>query len=284
MVIMKSLKKILFILILISNYSLNASESNNTQNFMDSLSKNEKLTISNIGIATGVLVWGFTQWGYGTEDYHWDNEGWFEKTTSNGGSDKLGHFYTNYLVTRVMSPIYEEWGYNKEDSALYGSLTSILLSGFLIEVGDGFSEHGFSKNDFIADSLGAISGYLWYTYPSLANKIDFRFEYDPFKDTKSPNQTDFTTDYERMKHLIVIKGEGFEILEDTPLEYLELHFGYYSRNFNHDSLPIDGRERNIYIGLGINLSKLFQPIAGKYSKLFNYIQVPYTDIEKVKKY
>jgi uncharacterized protein YfiM (DUF2279 family) len=271
------LKIISIILILLS--SINANESNSSSGIFDNLSKTEKLTITNIGIATGVITWGFTQWGYGEESYHWDNEGWFEKTTSNGGSDKLGHFYTNYLMARVMSPIYESWGYSTKKSALYGSLTSIMISGVLIEIGDGFSEHGFSTQDVIADALGATAGYLLNTNPSLAKKIDFRFEYDPFRDTGAKNQTDFTTDYERMKHLMAIKGEGFELFEDTPIEYLELHLGYYSRNFNHDSLPIEGRERNLYIGLGVNLSKLFRPSIGRYSTLFNYLQIPATYVE-----
>ena len=259
-----------------------ADETNTSKGLIDSLSKTEKLAITNVGIASGVLAWGFSQWGYGTESYHTDDEGWFEKTTSNGGSDKLGHFYTNYLLTRTMSPIYESWGYTKEDSALYGSLTSIMLSGLLIEIGDGYSEHGFAQNDFIADSLGALSGYLLYINPSIAKKVDFRFEYDPFKNSK--NQTDFTTDYERMKHLMAIKGEGFEIFEDTPLEYLELHLGYYSRKFNHDSLPVDGRERNLYIGLGVNLSRLFRPYIGNYSTVFNYFQVPSSYLEGTRRY
>ncbi len=246
---------------------------------MDSFSKKEKLIITNAGIATGVIAWGFSQWGYGTESYHTDDEGWFEKTTSNGGSDKLGHFYTNYLMTRIMSPIYEDWGYSKKESALYGSLTSIMISGLLIEVGDGYSEHGFAQNDLIADSFGVLSGYLLYLNPSLAKKIDFRFEYNPFKDTGFKNQTDFTTDYERMKHLMAIKAEGFELFEDTPMKYLELHLGYYSRNFNHDSLPLEGRERNVYIGLGLNLSKILRPTIGKYATFFNYVQNPYSYFE-----
>lgn len=267
-------------IILILTIFINANETNLSKELGYNLSKTEKLAITNIGIATGVLTWGFTQWGYGEEKYHWDDEGWFERTTSNGGSDKLGHVYTNYLMARVMSPIYEGWGYSKKESALYGSLTSIMLSGILIEIGDGYSEHGFSKQDFIADAIGAASGYILYSYPSLAKKIDFRFEYNPFRDTGSENQTDFTTDYERMKHLMAIKGEGFELFEDTPMEYLELHIGYYSRNFNHDSLPVEGRDRNIYIGMGVNLSKLFRPYIGNYSTLFNYLQIPATYIEK----
>ena len=238
--------------------------------------------MTNVALTSSVLIWGYTQWGYGDEDFHTDKEGWFSKETSNGGSDKLGHIYTNYLATRLLTPLYEGWGYTNKEAALYASFTSILASGILIEVGDGFSEHGFSKEDFIADLLGVGIGYLLATQPSFANKIDLRVEYNPFLTTD--NVTDFTTDYERMKYLVAIKAEGFELFEDSYMKYLELHVGYYTRNFNHDTMPIEDRERHIYVGLGINLSKLLRPHIGGYSKIFNYYQVPYTYIETDKKF
>ncbi|MCH9740374.1 MAG: YfiM family protein [Epsilonproteobacteria bacterium] len=271
---------LIIVLLLNTPVYLNAEESNKTKKFLEGFSKEEKMLGTNIAIASGILTWGFTQWGYGEEDFHIDNEGWFEKDTSNGGSDKLGHFYTNYLMTRAISPLYESWGYTPKSAALYGSLTSVLLSGILIEIGDGYSEHGFSKNDFIADSLGVLTGYLWYINPSLSNQIDFKVEYNPFKE--SDNVTDFTTDYERMKHLMAIKGEGFEIFEETPLEYLELHLGYFSRDFNHDTMPLEGRKRNLYLGIGINLSKLFRPYIKNYSNIFNYVQVPHSYVDNLR--
>jgi len=261
---------------------LSANEHNDTSYSSNEFSKTQKLVLTNVAVASGVLIWGFTQWGYGEEDFHADDEGWFEKETSNGGSDKLGHIYTNYLITRLLAPLYEDWGYTNEDAALYASFTSILASGILIEVGDGFSEHGFSTEDFIADVIGAGLGYVLATNPDLAKKIDFRVEYNPFLDTD--NVTDFTTDYERMKHLLAIKAEGFELFEDNYMKYMELHLGYYSRNFNHNSTPVEDRERNIYVGIGINLSSLLRPHIGNYSKIFNYYQVPYTYVEAKKEF
>jgi hypothetical protein len=234
--------------------------------------------MTNVALGSGLLIWGYTQWGYGDEDFHHVDEGWFEKETSNGGSDKLGHFYTNYLITRILSPIYEGWGYSNKDAALYASFSSILFSAVLIEVGDGTSQHGFSNEDLIVDILGVSAGYLLATHPSLAKKIDFRVEYNPFLDTKAGNAIDFSTDYERMKHLVAIKAEGFEVFEDNYMKYLELQIGYYTRNFNHNSSPIEEREQHMYVGIGINLSKLLRPAMGNYSKIFNYYQVPYTYI------
>lgn len=261
---------------------LSANEHNSTSLSSTEFSKTQKLVITNVALTSVILTWGYTQWGYGDEDFHNDNEGWFGKDTSNGGADKLGHFYTNYLFTRLLASVYEDWGYTNKEASLYASLSSILFSGILIEVGDGFSEHGFSKEDFIVDVLGAGAGYILATQPSLAKKIDFRVEYNPFLDTD--NVTDFTTDYERMKYLMAIKAEGFEVFEDNYMKYLELHFGYYTRNFNHNTTPIEDRQRNVYVGIGINLSKLLRPHIGNYSKIFNYYQVPYTYVEANKEF
>lgn len=260
-----------------SLYTLYANESNTTS-WSSNFTPTQKLTATNILLTSAVLGWGFSQWGYGEESYHTDNEGWFEKTTNNGGSDKLGHIYTNYVATRALAPLYESWGYEKQEAGLYASFTSLMISGLLIEVGDGYSSHGFSSKDFLSDAVGVGAGYLLYMNPSLAKKVDLRVEYNPFISTD--NSTDISTDYERMKHLVTIKANGFKAFEDTPLSYLELHLGYYSRNFNHNHLPIAGRDRNIYIGLGVNLSKLLNPTMGNYSKLFNYIQIPHTYIEQ----
>jgi hypothetical protein len=259
-----------------------ANDNNSSTNLIERLSKEEKLIYTNVAVASGVLIWGFTQWGYGTEDFHTSDEGWFEKDTSNGGSDKLGHFYTNYLMTRILAHIYNGWGYNSHDSGLYAAVSAGVLSGILIELGDGFSEHGFSKEDFIADILGVTAGYFWHTNPSLAKKIDFRVEYAP--SFGSDNVTDFTTDYEHMKHLLAIKAEGFELFEDSMMKYLELHLGYYTRDFNHDTMPLEDRKRYVYVGLGLNLSRLLEPVMGKYSTFFNYYQTPCTYLPLEKKF
>jgi hypothetical protein len=79
-----------------------------------------------------------------------------------------------------------------------------------------------------------------------------------------------------MKHLIAIKAEGFEMFANSFMQYFELHIGYYTRDFNHDTMPLNDRKRYFYAGFGMNLSKLLRPAIGSYSKIFNYYQVPYT--------
>ncbi|MEA2111220.1 MAG: DUF2279 domain-containing protein [Campylobacterota bacterium] len=272
----------LLLFLFLTHTTMHADNTSSSKTLLERLSKEEKLVYTNAAIASGVLIWGFTQWGYGEEKFHFDDEGWFGKETSNGGSDKLGHFYTNYLVTRILAPIYENWGYSNTNAGLYAALTAGITSGVLIELGDGFSEHGFSKEDFIADVLGAAAGYFWYINPALAEKIDFRVEYAP--SLNSDNTTDFTTDYEHMKHLLAVKANGFETFQNSYMQYLELHIGYYTRDFNHDTMPIEDRKRYLYAGVGLNLSKLLRPHIGKYATIFNYYQMPYTYVPVEKQF
>jgi len=176
-----------FILNFLVSIILLASKNNST-----SFTKMQKYALANLAIGAGILGWGFSQWGHGDEDFYVDSEGWFERESRNGGSDKLGHFYTNYLITRLLSDVYSDWDYSQNDD--------------------------------------------------------------------------------------------FELFDDIYMEYLELHLGYYSRNFNHNSLPLKGRERSIYVGgVGLNLSKLLSPYIGSYGKMFNYYHVPYSYVEVAKR-
>ena len=78
-----------------------------------------------------------------------------------------------------------------------------------------------------------------------------------------------------MKFLMAVKLGGFESLKNTYAEYIEFHLGYYTRGYSDDI----NKERNIYIGIGINLSKIFTNFSmTKTAKVFNYYQLPYTYI------
>ena len=148
----------------------------------------------------------------------------------------------------------------------------------LMELGDSFSNYGFSYEDMIANSLGAALGYYLYRYPDLRRKIDLRWEYKPdFNHLKS----DFVTDYEHSKYLVAIKAAGFDSIKAEWLKPFELHIGYYTRNYkDYDPLLADKRERNFYVGIGINVTRLIRPLSR--TLLFNYLQMPYTYVEMTK--
>lgn len=237
-----------------------------------SFSKEEKLFYSNVGALAAVTAWGIFNWDYFDRKPHMQSEGWFSEETKEGGSDKLGHFQFSYSLSHIMAYTYENWGYSRDDSAFYGALSSFGIMSWM-ELGDSFSEYGFSYEDFVMNILGSVAGYYLYTCPSLSEKIDFRFEYIPHFDT-----LDIFTDYDNSKFLLAIKLDGFESVTNKYLQYLEFHIGYYVREESAGH-----KDGNLYVGFGINLSKIFNDLSmRKMSAVTRYIQVPYTYIEAVK--
>jgi len=226
------------------------------------------VNMTGIGIVT---LWGVYQWDYFSQTTHSRSEGWFAVDTDEGGVDKLGHFYGSYAASHSLSYLYESWCFNKRDATFYGALTSFALLGYM-EFGDSFSDFGFSYEDFVMNALGSVTGYYLYENPSLARKIDIRWEYG-----LHPTDTDFFTDYENSKYLLALKLNGFESMRQGLLKYLELHIGYYVRGYGD---PAASKERNIYVGLGINLSDLFRRSGHKKTAaILNYIQLPGTYVE-----
>lgn len=225
--------------------------------------------LAGVALITG---WGIANWDYGNSSPHTNSEGWFGSATKYGGADKIGHFYSSYLIGSGLSGLYESWGYEEKDAAIYGSLSSFFLLNSM-EVGDSFSpDQGFSYEDFMMNTLGSLTSYIFYTNPELSKRIDLRIEYLP-----SLKTADIITEYERMKYLIAVKAEGFDFISNPILRYCELHLGYYTRNYDEGS--IDKSERTLYLGIGINLSKLARQNGyDKTARFLNYYQVPYTYI------
>lgn len=174
-------------------------------------------------------------------------------------------------MTHGLSYLYESWCINKKDAAIYGALSSLAIVGY-IEIGDSFSEFGFSKEDMAANIVGVAYGYLSYRNPRLSNILDFRWEYKP-----NSSASDFTTDYENSKYLLALKLNGFEFAKSNILKHIEFHAGYYTRGFAN---PNDAKERNLYLGIGINLTDLLRRHSyKKTSTLLKYFQVPGTSLQ-----
>ena len=240
------------------------------------LTRGQKTLLLNAVAMGAVLIYGFADWDYGESSFHFGDEGWFERDTPNGGADKFGHFWASYTLSHLYSWVYRKWGYTESEANLYGVLSNLGFQTFM-EVADGFSpSQGFSYEDMIMNIVGAGVAYVWGKYPNLASKIDFRMEYKP---EFSSSDFGFADNYERQSFLIAIKADGFDFVKNPYLRYLEFHVGYYARGYeDYEEGGTDDRRRTIYVGLGFNVSKLVQ----KYVKtrVFDYIQIPYTSVKK----
>lgn len=234
-----------------------------------------KTLLLNIAVSGGILVWGAANWDYFQAAPSAGNEGWFGHDTKEGGADKIGHTYITYVVSRAFRQVYLDWGYEEEKAGRMGVLSS-LGAMTLMEVGDSFSgEHGFSYEDMLMNLAGAGFGYLMVASPDLDRKLDLRAEYLPEFD--SDFEFDFFTDYEHLKYLLALKADGFDSLASPWLKYLELHLGYYTRNYSDfQSDSLDRRKRILYVGAGLNVGKLLDRWLK--TPLFDYLQVPYTDL------
>ena len=252
-----------FIIFLISTFfysSIYALENNNTFENNNTLSKEEKLLYMNMTTTVLLLAYGVEHWGYDllhTKPYA-QSEGWFEKNTKHGGADKFGHAYVGYLSSHIFSYAYEDWGYTHSQSSLYGMYSSLLFTT-IMEVGDSFGYFGLSYEDMVSNILGALLGYYTYQYSELKEVLDYRLEYKIRKG--SFNDKSFT-DYENSKYIFAIKGSGFN---NKYIKYLELYLGYNIEGYEKQPYM---KDRNVFVGFGINLSEVFN------TKIFNYYQIP----------
>lgn len=237
----------------------------------NALDKKRKLIYTNIGGALAITGWGFEHWDYGKRSPHTESEGWFGKDTKTGGADKLGHVYFGYVAGRTLSHIYEQWDYPRKTAIYYGALSSFSLLS-IMELGDSFSAtYGFSYEDFIMNGVGSYAGYLLDTHPALAEKLDLRIEYDP-----TGGSTDPFTDYENSRYLMALKLEGFNQVQNEVLRFVEIHAGYYTRDFD---VPQGAGERNFYIGVGFNFSRLLRRYDFNRTATFlQYYQLPGSDL------
>jgi len=232
------------------------------------------------GAAAVITAYGMAQWwqtGFGG-GFDTVNEGWFGSGTPYGGADKLGHMFSNYAVTRLLAPLFEAVG-NSRDASIRISAWTTLGLFTAVEIADGYSRaYKFSWQDETMNFAGAALGVLLETHPELDDVFDFRFAYSP-----SPgNKFAPFGDYSGQKYLLVVKADGFEPLRRNRfLRYVEVAVGYGAKGFD----PGGARQRDIYLGVSLNLSRLLAdtayegrmhstPFQRGTDRVFEFVQFP----------
>lgn len=241
------------------------------------------------GAAASVLGYGATHWwqdgmrsSFGTI-----NEGWFGQNTYTGGADKLGHMYSTYVGTRLLTDAFEWAGNEREKAAWLAAATAwgVMLA---VEVGDGYSRRfRFSKEDLVMNTLGTGFGMLMEKNPGLDELIDFRLKYWPSEDARRLNQVDPVDDHSGQTYLLVFKASGLPALRKIePLRYFELAVGYGTRGYEPDAG--EDRSRRIYYGISLNVAEILAQTVFRDSKssraqrigntVLEYLQLPGTAV------
>jgi hypothetical protein len=212
--------------------------------------------IAGAGIA--VLAYGGNKWwGDGVSgDFRTQYEGWFGRDTRYGGADKLGHAYSNYLGTRLLTWTFEGIGHDPERArrlAFYTTLGTFTA----VEVIDGFAKGwAFSKEDALMNLAGAGIAYLSDKHPDFDDLVDFRLQYRPSTTGSTRSAWDPLADYGGQTWVLAIKGSGIARLRNRkPWRYLELAIGYNARGFEDPAFP-EARSRRLYLGISLNLSRV----------------------------
>jgi hypothetical protein len=213
-----------------------------------------------IGGGTALLGgYAMTSWwkdGF-TRRFRVVREGGFGADTEFSGIDKLGHVYAAHFATRTLAPLFEWIGNPPEQAHRLAAWTAFGAMSAM-EIGDGFSRrYRFSPEDFAANTVGALLGYGLLSNPAWDDLVDFRLAYRP-----SPlSGWDPLGDYAGQRFHLVLKAEGVAALRDVPvLRYLELGVAYGAPGVDtpdewslHDFAQ---RRREVFFGIGINLSRL----------------------------
>ncbi len=228
-----------------------------------------------------------------TSNFRLSDEGWFGRNTETGGADKLGHTFSFYVSTRLLTSALDRWaGHERADAIWLAGVTSATVS-LAVEVFDGYTrQYGFSTADLAMNLVGIGAGMLLESSPKWDEVIDLRWQYWRSADAKWLGETDPIADYSGHTYLLALKASGIESLRSNPwLRFLELQFGYGSRGYApHPGrfAPVQPRpHRNLYVGIGLNLSELLGATVFKDSTsrtrritegFLEYLQVPGTNL------
>jgi Predicted periplasmic lipoprotein (DUF2279) len=246
-------------------------------------------------VGAGLVAVGLRDWDWGGSEFEFIEEGWFAKNTAHGGMDKIGHAFSTYVIADILTDRIRANASSPAGAPITGALVAFGIMG-LGETLDGFTgKHRFSREDIVANGVGAAFAILRNSIPGLREKLDWRLMYTPASFERpgitASEEAGILPPYQRQRYIMAVKGSGFEALKNTPLRYAELHVGFDARGFEPDErrlgYPI---ERTLYVGVGLNLNEaLFGagniPNFRKYKdtlpawavqKSLEYLQVPYT--------
>ncbi|MEH3107678.1 MAG: DUF2279 domain-containing protein [Sphingomonas fennica] len=213
--------------------------------------------------------------------FHFKKEGWFGRSTENVGVDKLTHAFNTYVLAEFLQTRIAR----RTGGADRNALTAALLASGLMaysEVWDAVKpSSGWSMEDIVMNSAGALFSVARNTVPGMEEKLDFRLLLVPNSEVYSFGGRKH---YAQQRYLMAVKLAGFAGLERTPLRYVELHGGYYAKDFlDEDRERGIVPKRRLFVGVGLNLQEALFPrprtgVQRAAREALNYLQVPYTAV------
>lgn len=246
--------------------------------------------------ALGYLAWWNNHSGV---RFHGENEGWFGRDTYSGGADKASHFFIGYAAQPLLATLYERLGYSKSRAATLGAWNAAFC-GLVVEVGDGFSDFGFSWEDASVTAFGAAASAMIGSR-DLQDTIGFRMGLvgqgvsggasaasagqSPLALSSRPPDREARDGHSELIHTADLKLAGLLPrlrVEPGPARYLLVSFAY--RTDGYRFAPRERRERSLGVEVGVNTPEVLRSLGVRESTrwggpllfLLDHFRLPYT--------
>jgi hypothetical protein len=226
---------------------------------------------------------------YGTQSWHFTNEGWFGYDTYAGGADKASHFIISSGVSRLLYDMYRVNGLTVNQS-FYLSLAATFTAGIFVETGDAVTVYGWSWEDLTADFLGATSGLLIHRY-NLQDLVGLRVgpanSEIPASAIGSSEESLGSSYNDEIFATDIKLGGLITRLHGNPgiARFFLTSFVYFTKGFGYDP-PLPSRYQEMGFELGINFPEILKEVGVKETTwwgkglylFFNFFRIPYTQV------
>jgi len=227
------------------------------------------------GLALGIVgttyaaAWSFVSaawWTRKNESAHFKlrDEGAFGLQTYAGGADKLGHFYANYVATRMYVDILEWGGFSRNVSIVSATvLTTVFFTG--IEFKDGYQRgYGFSAGDIAANLSGQSAALAMMLVPGLDEAVSIKLMYFPSPDFRrvvsAGGRLNMPEDYSGQTYLLSFHLAALSLVKREPsvraLRYLDVSLGYATRGYQPIPTSPEPVRQLASIGVSLNLQSV----------------------------
>jgi hypothetical protein len=245
-----------------------------------------KTTVVTASVVVIAPVIGYLAWWRTSSrpSFGFANERWFQRDTYAGGADKASHIYLGYISTLALQSIYRSL--DKPPAEARGlALGVTVLTGALIEIGDGYSIYRFSWEDIAANAIGAALATGLDAW-GLKDTVGLRLgRVKALKPDPCCRYGGYGDDYSKEIYSADLKLAGFLPrvgVKPGPARFLLVSMTYGSKGYRYSAEPI--RQRNIGLEFGLNLREVLLAVGVPEKKWWGkallaigtYFRFPYT--------
>lgn len=207
------------------------------------------------------IVGYFTWWAPEEKSsFHFRPEGFFGSTTYAGGADKASHFVMSAILEDGAEATYRGLGKDERQARILG-VVLVSVSGLIIEAGDGLTGYGASWEDATMNILGAVTAAEIKRH-RLDDTLGFRFG-PVLNRIPDPccRAAAYGGDYSKWVHTADLKLKGFLPrigVKPGPARFLFVSLTYGTKGYRYS--PVEVRERNVGIDLGLNVEEILRAV------------------------